>query len=229
MKVAVVSFANEAGNYRKAMQRLERSLKNNLPDYKGYFFTDEKEIHPDCPLHSEVPYAFKPYAMQRAIDDGNDIIMWADSCIYATKPLKDFIREITLAGSVFFDNIGFTVGDYTSDHCLEYYGISRDEAFRMKMIMACLFGIDVTNEKGKQFFEMYKDITCYDGSWTNFEKDVSSDSRVLGHRHDQSVASIVINKLGLKVTRGQDTYFAYTSHKGVVRLADSICLWSQGM
>ena len=53
--------------------------------------------------------------------------------------------------------------------------------------------------------------------------------RVKGHRHDQSVASIIIKQMNLKITNAQETFFAYTSHKGIVKIADTVCLWSEGI
>jgi hypothetical protein len=53
--------------------------------------------------------------------------------------------------------------------------------------------------------------------------------RVSGHRHDQSVASIIIKQLGMEITNSQDTFFAYVEHKGKLKISDSVCLWSQGI
>jgi hypothetical protein len=243
MKIGIVNFANQNGRYRVAQERLLKSFQSVGLEFTPYFFTYEKEISPDCPYHKSndpahyntgqvVPYAFKPYAMKRAIDDGCDIVIWADAPVYATKDVNDFIDHIISKGYLFFDNIGYSVGDYTSDKCLEIFKVSREESFNMKMIMACLMGINVHNPVSMEFFNQYFEAAkngSFIGGWTNDYSEVSKDLRCKGHRHDQSAASIIINKLGLDITRGQDTFFAYTAHKGHIDISDSVCIWSQGM
>ncbi len=134
---------------------------------------------------------------------------------------------------LFFDNIGFSIGDYTSDVCLRQFNMSREEAFDSKMIMACVMGFDLENPSTKEFLDKYiaaaTDGHSYPGSWTNENLQVSNDMRCKGHRHDQSVASILIKQMGLSITRAQDTFFAYASHKGLVPIADSVGLWSEGI
>lgn len=241
-KVGIVSFANQKGNYMKMMDRLEFSLNKVGFDGMLYFYNHEKEIHPDCPYHMSddpalysevVPYGFKPWAMKNAIDDGCDIVIWADSAIYATQPLADFIQHIEREGYIFFDNIGYSVGDFTSDKCLEYFEWDREKSFRYKMLMMCLFGINVHNERAMEFFNRYfqaaKDKVPYRGSWDNVNGDVSTDSRVCGARHDQSCGSIIVADLNLTITHGQSTYFAYFEHKSKMQIAQSVCLWSQGL
>jgi hypothetical protein len=229
----VLNFANDKGNYRRMQTRLYNSLISVGYDGDIWLFNDEKEISEDCPTHEEVPYAFKAFAIKKAIDAGYENIIWMDSAVYAVKPIDTFLHHIKTVGFVFFDNIGFTVGDYTSDACLDKFGWSRQRAFDTKMIMACCFGINVTKSKSKEFFDRYlqasKDGVSYLGAWINNDGEVSTDDRVRGHRHDQSVASIVINELNMEILRGQSSYFAYFEHKRVMQIASTVCLFSQGI
>lgn len=241
-KIGIVNFANQKGNYLKMQERLRFSLEKTGYDGNLYFYNHEKHIHQDCPYHCSdnkllydqvVPYGFKPWAMQNAIDDGCDIVVWMDAALYATKNIKPIIDNVKGEGYLLFDNIGFTIGDYTSDDCLKYFGWSREKAFQHKMIMACFIGIDTRSPKAMQFFKGYfdaaKDKSPYRGSWNNSNGDVSPDTRVKGHRHDQSVASILAADLSMDLTYGQGTHFAYVSHKGHLKIADSVCLWSEGL
>jgi hypothetical protein len=233
MKTVILNFANDRGNYRKMQTRLYDSLQS--VGYYGdvWLFEDEKSIREDCPLHDQVPYAFKAYAIQKAIDEGYENIIWMDSAVYAVKPIDNFINQIEKEGYIFFDNIGYTIGDYTSDMCLTVFGWTRQKAFNHKMIMACCFGINVYSKKAMSFFKGYfqaaKEKLSFQGAWTNDDLLISEDMRVRGHRHDQSVASILIQDLGMGIVKGQDTYFAYFNHKEVMRIADSVCLLSQGI
>ncbi len=245
-KTVILNFANKVGRYGLMQERLKKSLV--AVGYTGdiMFFNHEEEISldPPCPYHASedlalhaagkvVPYGFKAYAIKKAIDAGYENIIWMDAAVYATKPIDDFISMIEKWGYVFFDNIGFSIGDYTSDACLNTFGMTRTEAFNKKMIMACVMGINTKSKGAMLWFSHYygaaNDGVSYLGSWHNSNGEVSSDMRVKGHRHDQSVASIIISALDLTILNAQQTFFAYDTHKGILPIADSVCLWSNGI
>lgn len=243
----VVSFADGSGHYAKALMRLEDSLRKvGFNDEFHRFKGINDYEHINSPHHKNapgaVPYAFKAFSIKKAMEEGARYILWCDSVVYATKSITPVFDHIAREGYLFFDNIGFSIGDYTSDACLAEWNMTREEAFEKKMIMACVMGFDVEHPDAKQFLEQYilaavdevsyhhstPDTRKY-GDWTNEHLQVSNDLRVKGHRHDQSVASIIIAKMGLKITRAQDTFFAYASHKGIVPISDTVCLWSEGI
>lgn len=243
-KTVILNFANHVGRYGQMQQRLRQAL-----DRVGYtgdilFFNHEEHISLQCPYHKSedpkhhsdgkvVPYAFKAYAMKLSIDRGYDNIIWMDAAVYPSKDITAFIHHIETRGYLFFDNIGFSIGDYTSDACLKKWGWTRDQAFRSPMIMACVMGISRHNATAMEWFAEYyaaaTDGVSYLGAWNNLNGEVSEDLRVKGHRHDQSVASIILANKNMNITNAQDTYFAYTSHKGVLKVADTVCLWSEGI
>lgn len=242
----VVSFADGVGNYAKALMRLELSLKQT--DFDGRFKGINDYAHINSPFHkgcdASVPYAFKAHSIKKAIQESlenetsesvqkENILLWCDSPVYATKSIQPIFDHIKKHGYIFFDNIGFSIGDYTSDRCLKNFGMSREEAFNSKMIMACVMGFDLNHPKAQEFIKRYLaasvDGVSFPGDWSNERLQVSQDMRVKGHRHDQSVASIIIKQMGLEITNAQQTFFAYGQHKGIMPIADSVCLWSEGI
>jgi hypothetical protein len=239
MKKCIVSFADEAGAYQKRMQRLKESLDGN---YDGDFLgiTSYQDIN--CEHHRVIPYKFKPYAIQKAIDLGYELILWCDSPVYAVKPLNDLFDHIEKNGYVFFDNIGYSLGDYTNDSTLNHFNITRQESWNIKMIMACVMGFNFSKTypcaDGQNrclsnidlVFNQYKEVSdlLYKGQWNNDHQTESKDMRVKGHRHDQSVMSAIIHSNNLDVIKGQDTFFAYDEHRRVMPIADSVCLFSAG-
>src|ERR1700733_565740 len=231
----VVSFADAVGYYAKSLMRLEQSLK--LVGYGGQFelFKGINDYsHIGSPFHKgspdAVPYAFKAHSINKAIEEGADLILWCDSVIYATKSIEPIFDHIKEHGYILFDNVGFSIGDYTSDACLAKFGMTRKEAFESKMLMACCAGFDVHHPKAKELLNRYiaaaSDGVSYQGDWSNENLQVSNDARVRGHRHDQSVLSIIAKQMGLIITNAQSTFFAYNEHKGKVPIADTVCLWS---
>jgi len=228
MKKTVISFADGVGNYIKSMNRLRQSLIDTGfdGDFNGY----SDYAHIGSPQHKEVPYAFKPYSINKAIENEYDLILWCDSPIYAIKDIDPVFKHINENGYLFFNNIGFSVGDYTSDACLDFFEINRDEAFNIPMIMACCMGFNMNRNESIEFLNRYNNaIQVYSGAWTNTNQEVSLDMRCHGHRHDQSVASIIIHQMGLDVLNGDETFFMYHEHRKIMKKSDSVCLLSHGM
>ncbi len=226
-KKCVVSFADSVGTYQKKMLRLEQSLKGNFDgDFLG--FTDYAQIN--SPKHSEIPYAFKPYAIQKAIDLGYEQILWCDSPVYAIKPINEVFDHIWKYDYLLFDNIGFSLGDYSSDKQLNYFGITRQEAWDIPQLMACVMGFEFSSPEVQEWFKIYKDVAAelYPGEWNNDDLTESTDARVRGSRHDQSVLSCIAYKYDLEITNAQQTYFAYTEHKKYLKIAASVCMYSAG-
>lgn len=212
IKKCVVSFADGAGAYRQKMGRLGTSVKQfSDADFLG--FTSYEEI--GCEPHSVIPYKFKPYAIQTAVEMGYELIIWADSPVHAIKDLQPAFDYLEEYGYFFFDNIGHPLGKWTNDKCLNWFEKTREEAMNMKMIMACCMGFN-TNILNLDILFNYAELadSLYPGSWTD-------------HRHDQTVMSFLIHENGLNILRGQDTFFAYKSHYGVLPIAESVCLISE--
>jgi hypothetical protein len=221
---AVVSFADGAGDYRGKLQRLGDSLKGNFDgDFLG--FTDYKQI--GSPKHSEIPYAFKPYAIQKAIDLGYDQILWADSCVVAKQNIQPVFDHIEKHGYVFFDNIGHSLGTWCNDRTLKHFSIDRQDSFGIQQIMACCYGLNFNRDFVVSLFKQYKTVNLYRGKWHNADRTESNDTRVKGHRHDQAVMSAVLHNHKALILKGQESFFAYSSHKGVLPIADSVCLFSE--
>jgi hypothetical protein len=231
MKKAIVTFANNEERYIKAQARQEESLKKVGWDGDYFAFKTFEEI--GSPDHDDVPYAFKPFAIDKVREMGYDLIIWMDSPVYAIKPLDTLCSFIENNGSIFFDNLGFTIGDYTSDECLRLCDMTREEAFNRPMIMACLMGFDFTNPKTSELFDKYllaaSEQGKYEGDWHNNNLQVSKDNRVKGHRHDQSVMSILMSKRGIKPVHPHSTFFAYFNNPGHLPHAETVCLLSHGL
>lgn len=227
----VVTFADGAGNYLKQMARLEISLRQT--GFGGNIKTINDYAHIGSKLHNEVPYQFKAMAIEKARQEYGNLILWCDSPVYAKKNIDEVFKYIDKNGFLFFDNIGYSVGDYTSDICLQHFGIDRNQAFQIPMVMACVMGFDFDNAIAVQIFEEYlqlaKEETLYKGSWSNNNCEVSSDLRCKGHRHDQSVISLILHKHGIKPLHAQSSFFAYETHRQVMAISNSVCLFSQGI
>lgn len=235
MKKVIVSFADEAGKYREGLKRLEQSLDKVGFDgiFKGY--TSFEEI--GSPPHKgpgSVPYAFKAHAVDTAYQEhGQALYLWLDSPIYATGSLDGIFEHIDDEGYIFFDNIGHNLGTWTSDACLNEFGISRGRSFGIHITMACAYGFstDCIAAMGlmQEYIDAANDGISYPGDWHNDRLQVSKNHLVRGHRHDQSVQSALIWKYGMNLTLAQSSFFAYKEHIGQMPIAQTVCLWSAGI
>lgn len=234
-KVAIVTFANTLPRghnpYRYIMgeKRLQETIKE--VGYKGDYFVFRNFEDIDSPKQDDVPYAFKPYAIKRIKDLGYNIVIWIDSAIYPIKNFNHFIEYIKTNGYIFFDNIGYTIRDHTSDNCLTYFGMSDEESWKHPMIMACLMGFNFDNKITCEIFDEYYNAAnkiAYGGDWINNDLQVSKNPNVKGHRHDQSAMSIILAKKGIKPIHPHSTFFAYYGNPGHMPHADTLCFLSAG-
>lgn len=217
---AVVSFANTPF-YRDKMKRLQESVEAQGIKFIGYTSCEEVGCRP----HSEVPYQFKPYAIQKAISEGVTTLLWCDSPIVAIKDIRPVFDYIEEHGYCFFRNWGHNLGKWTNLKTLDYFHIEREESMEMPMIMACCMGFHFNKPSQIEdtgvvnrlaFFKLYKDLSdeLYPDSWTI-------------HRHDQSVISCLIRDFKFSIINGHETFFMYEHFKDVFTISPSVCLVSR--
>jgi len=193
---------------------MQRSLRDVLWKGKWLIFRDE---YPDmCPPVISHGYAFKPYAMKQAVELGSRYLIWADAAVWAIAPIEPVFRRIVEDGHLFFYN-GYPVGEWCRDTSLSKLGLTREEAFAIPEITSSFFGLDMESDGGKKFLEGW---TAYanDGETfivnpnTNDKGQCSKDSRVRGHRYDQTAASVLVQRLGMKKTHCPE-FYAYFQNK----------------
>ena len=199
MKICLVNFAKGSPRYIKGQSRLKKTFIDNGYEGDFAFYTDESQLK-GCPLHKEVPYAFKAYALTEQMKKGYDILIWADSLITLEKPFIQVLKRIKENGHILLLN-GWNTGQWCSDKALVTLGITREESFTYPHMMACLMAWDCSIERNKEFLRQYQaraEDGTFKGDWKNNKLQVSADKRVLGHRHDQTAASVIGTNLGIK-------------------------------
>lgn len=210
---AVVSFAN-THFYQEKMKRLQESVEAQGVKFIGY--TSFEQV--GCKPHSEIPYAFKPYSIMKALEEGYNTILWLDSAVVAVGDLTPVFEYIENNGYLFFNNYGHELGKWTNDECLEYFQKTREQALNIRQIMACAMGFYFMNQNSLVVFSAYHSLeNLFKGSWDN-------------HRHDQTVMSFLIDEFGLEILDGHKTFFIYEHFKQVTEfqpIADSVCLISR--
>jgi len=192
-KTAVVSYAD--GRYTNVVNKLIKSIELHNPGLDIFVFRTPEEI--GSPPHSQNPYAFKVYAIQKVREMGYTTIIWCDSCLRAIRSLVPLIQKINAAG-VYFQSDGWVCGQWANDRALEYFGVTRDEAMNISAIYACFMAFNFKTELANEFFTKWKracQMGIFIGQWTNDNKTESQDPRCMGHRHDQTCGELLAHVL----------------------------------
>jgi hypothetical protein len=182
----IVNFSTK--EYAKGQQRLNASIKG----YKTLMFDSYEQI--DSPSHQISPYAFKVYAIKKALEI-DPIVLWADASLWRVGDLS-IIENIIKTEGFFGTEAGHYSGKWTNDHTRKYFNVTEQEMYQgqggITLLSAGLLGLDKNNEIAMEFLRQWEascSAGCFSGSW-------------LDHRHDQTCASIIATRLGLKYQRG---------------------------
>ncbi len=163
-----------------------------------------------CPPHEEQQYAFKIYALKRAIAAGFRYILWMDATFQPVDSLEPLWERIEEKGWYVPPQQGAMLDCWCSDAALNIFDIPRDEAAKIPLVYSGLVGLDMERAPGKMiwigwerlynrgaFNGPHKNVQGVDGMarWGDkFAGFASSDSRVEGHRHDEAALSFVLAK-----------------------------------
>lgn len=179
-------------------------------------WSDSLPLH--SPAHAEVPYAFKPWAMYEASQQGYTTLLWCDACIIP-RDLTALFERIERDGYWMSRN-GWMNSEWTADSAYADLDVTKQENARIPHVVATAFGISLNHFKGAAFLAGYLRLAqtqAFCGPWWNSNRHEyhrwaasgpCGDEMVRGHRHDQTAASVLAWKLGFDLTNPPDV-FAY--------------------
>lgn len=181
---AIVNLITEGKEgYRQGQDRLRQSLVGR---FDGDFFGFVGEQSVGAPFHTDNPYAFKLYAIDKVHGMGYDQVLWLDASVYAVSDVYPVFDWLSSSG-VFMEHAGHFAGTWSPGYVLDYFNITKQEADQMPMFAAGYCGIDFSRERAFIFFANWWDAMqagMFKGGW-----DIS--------RHDMTCASIIANQMGL--------------------------------
>jgi hypothetical protein len=219
VKIAILNVANGFW-HPQGQDRLVKSLRELgcYYDVLGW----KNEYPPGSPPHYHysspqkpdgVPYAFKTYAFEEARRRDYDVAIWCDASVWFVKhpqPLIDRIKE----QGYWFCHQGWQVGTWCCDSALPTLGITREESFQMKMVAATFYGVNLKRMAPLLDWMLARTKDgSFKGPWRNSHHEASPDSRVMGHRHDQTALSVIVNRMGLAMDV-PPCMFAYAGGSG---------------
>ena len=228
LRQCVLNFG-QGSWYPKGQQRVKKLFVEQ--GYTGDFMlaTDESQI--GCASHKKNPYAFKPYMIREAYLRGYDIVIWVDCSIHLMRPYQQVLDNILKNKYLLMLN-GWTSGEWCADSALEPLGITREESFTYPHIMACVMGFDLRDRTCREFIQEYYDRAAdgktFPGAWKNDKQQVSKHPKVLGHRHDQTAASIIAWRLGMRNFQEYLLYYQDSVAGGVYKIPETALFKNQG-
>lgn len=225
MRKCIVNFSTKEGWFPQGQKRLIDSLHSTGFDGDILYWVGEDSL--GCPLHKQVPYAFKTYAFMEAYKKGYDLVLWLDCSMWAIKSVEPVFQHLATQNYLMQKN-GFNAGQWCSDAALETLKVSREEANLIPSCFAGGIGLNLNDERARQFLALWhekaQDGITFVGAWTNVHQEVSKDPSVLGHRHDQTAASVIAYQLGMELQPG-NLYISYYKEKP----GESVCIFCRGM
>jgi hypothetical protein len=212
----IISLATNDKHYPEGLLRLRQSVLRS--GFTGEFLCWPPGSFPEqCPAHEEVPFAFKPYCFLEARRRGMDLVLWLDSSCVVVRRIDSLFRAIEERGYVLFKNRDNMLGQWASDEALRLFELSREDAMSIQEVNAAAIGLNMRNAIAVDFFAQWYEAAregpafrgvrehhgrpgdYLDIKW-NRARSVSSDPRVRGHRHDQTVAGMLAHRLGMELT-----------------------------
>jgi hypothetical protein len=226
---AIANFANK--RYVFGQNRLRDSVPKNFTG-ELLFYNNWCDI--PCKPHEELAYGFKAAIIEKAIARGIRYILWLDSSFYIRKDLDLIFDKIKTDGYILF-NQGYSVGDITlgewsSDAALRVFGISREEAYKMPSCIGGFFGLDLHRNADflHEYLALSKNPEVMNGSWNNLDNAVSIDSKVNGHRHDQTLLSFLSWKHGMRnYICGEERFTFYSGYYDDYKNPNSAVVFTQ--
>ncbi len=224
MSRAVMNVAAEDERFRKGQERLATAVLGQA-EFHGW-----QRLPDGCPSHAERPFAFKAYALREVAKYGATSLLWCDSSILPIRPLEPLWERIERDG-YWFANNAWTNYQWTADIAYpdlfpEVYrsNVDADPISAARLInreiphvVATAFGISTAHPKGKrfldEFYRLASETKAFCGPWTNGPVYYDNPRQapcgppdVLGHRHDQTCASVLAWRLGFRLTEQPEIY-----------------------
>lgn len=201
MKRCIVNLID--GKQRVYVQGQNRLIEEmRKQDIPLLYFIGEQSVL--APPHKQNPFAFKLYAIQKAIDLGFQQIFWVDASVYPVKNIMPIFDRLTEQG-IFIEDSGHQCGHWMEAEALRYFSLTKDEAIDIDMISAGFIGYDFSRQESKSHFTKW---------WMAMEAGVFRTGNTIEHRSEQAACSVIAYQLGLmdKMSKSH-TYFCYVGEQ----------------
>lgn len=200
MNHAIVSVSFGA-YYEPYKQRLARSVATFAPNTP---FLSHDCVKPGWLPHGVAPYAFKIGAVRDAQAAGYDTVLWLDAGSYLVGPLDVLWHRIVANGHYIVADSEL-LANWISDEAIDHFGIARGDLrdSGWPLVGGKVYGFNLNHSRTLTFIDEWEK-RAKAGLFR--EQSVAYRERVYGHRHDESIAAILAQHLGMSLSPFGDLY-----------------------
>lgn len=190
----------------KYSENRNRCVKSFLDNgFEGEVFVGSDIIRPEWP---KIKYIFKAYCIREAIRHRARHLIWSDSPMVLLKPYQ-YLESLIKEYRVFLPKNGrhdiwWSLGQWSNDATLEYFNITREQAFDIPLVVSGFMGFDVYQEITRSiindFFAASNTAGLAEGPrYMPNQPIVLSNRNFLGVRPDQCIMSILAYKYNIPI------------------------------
>jgi hypothetical protein len=225
-RVIVCSLA-VGGWYPRGAARLITEMERVSPGYEVKVWVNTLPFGAPADVveagYSYTAYCAKPFALLAAHTAGADIAILVDAAMYPIRPIHPLVDHIAQTGYFFCRN-GNRVGDWCSDRAMERMGQTRKKLDEMEEISSYCVGLNFADGRCIELLHRWcgfsADRLTVPGPHTGLMHEgrnrgfVSVNPRVKGHRHDQTVLSVLAHQIGMGKLVSRPKFTAYKGSSG---------------
>jgi hypothetical protein len=203
----IIVSAGIDGHYAEGLRSLRNHAKVYAPDHWRLLY---EELPAGCPPQAIANYAFKIFALDRAIAAGFRFVLWLDAAFAPVGSLDRLWAYVERNGWYIPPQADSVLGEWSSDSALDLLGMTRDKAMTIPLVFSGVVALDMQSVAAQQIYDRWK-WTQVIGSWNGPHKNepgvaphawgqktaghCSDSPTVYGHRHDESALSWVLHSL----------------------------------
>ncbi len=180
---------------------LIRTLDGYVDEYLGVkIYQGQNPQSTKWPLnnnHAEIPYGFKPTAIQECRERGFQQVIWMDSSMRLLKYPSEWLDRAAIHGVCAFNNLGHPWRNYVSDVAVEKLRILPAHMDKVDNIMACCLIFDFDHPKTHLILDEWLERS-HDG--LTFQNGYGSTRpEFIAHRHDQAALAAILHNFGVPI------------------------------
>ncbi len=189
-KRCVINVAFATG-YPVGQARLVESLREI--GYSGALMTWTDVVPDGSPWENTVPRGFKVYAFEQAKRAGYDLVLWLDASLWAVRPL-DRIFELAQERGCYVYAFRRLIDPGTEDLYRVKFGIPREKASSIALVLGGIWGIDFCNATGNELHRRMSSHVVTPGAFT-------ADTN-----RDEGPLSVEVWRMGIKPETSPGSY-----------------------
>lgn len=220
----IVTCVARGGWYPRGAARLINGMAEHCPGYEVRAHVNVKPFGAPASVieggYDYTAYCSKPYALLDAMMADATIGILLDAAFYPIRHIGPLVDHIAQHGYYLCRN-GNNVGEWSSDRCLEAMSVKREDAFKIEEVSSYCVGLNFRDSRCVELLRRWcdhaADRVTFPGTHTNWTTErlgrnrgfCSDDARVKGHRHDQTVLSILAHRLEMRELCNRPKFTAY--------------------